>query len=422
MSNRICLNMVVKNHEPLIQQALESVKENIGYWVIVDAGTTDFTKAKILETLQGIPGELVNAEFENWSQLRNLALDRSDQKGDYILSINPDMALNLPENGIDSELAADAYFISIGDEIVRKELRLFKNELPHWRYQGATFEYLASDKFKNFETLEGVKLAERVNAHNQKIELQDDFEVLEILVEEFPEDIHVLLYLAKLKLQAQELEASLELFKRFLELENPIDPEWTWFALYSTARIKEQLEYPMAEISDAYLSAFQIRPVRAEPLYELARFYRVKGLYALACLYGGQAMKMELPAGESFEIVTAIYQWQIPTEYALSCAEQLDHCSAIEASNQALRYGKYKRGMRDSLIASRQRSVDAIQDSKKLDSPKTETNQIRVVVPFRNAKEFCVTVSKRLKLKTITILPPPLSMTVLPMILDRSCR
>ena len=40
----ICLNMIVKNEQPVIRRCLASVKEMIDYWVIVDTGSTDGTQ------------------------------------------------------------------------------------------------------------------------------------------------------------------------------------------------------------------------------------------------------------------------------------------------------------------------------------------------------------------------------------------
>ena len=55
--NSVCLNMIVKNESKVILRCLESVKDIVDYWVIVDTGSTDGTQIIIQDYLKGIPGE-----------------------------------------------------------------------------------------------------------------------------------------------------------------------------------------------------------------------------------------------------------------------------------------------------------------------------------------------------------------------------
>ena len=56
----ICLTMIVKNESQVIRRCIDSVKDYISYWVIVDTGSTDGTQDLIKEimTEYNIPGEL----------------------------------------------------------------------------------------------------------------------------------------------------------------------------------------------------------------------------------------------------------------------------------------------------------------------------------------------------------------------------
>ena len=53
----ICLNMIVKNERPVIERCLNSVKEKIDYWVIVDTGSTAITllAPKVDANMDNIP-------------------------------------------------------------------------------------------------------------------------------------------------------------------------------------------------------------------------------------------------------------------------------------------------------------------------------------------------------------------------------
>jgi glycosyltransferase involved in cell wall biosynthesis len=56
----ICLTMIVKNESKVIRRCIDSVKDYINYWVIVDTGSTDGTQDLVKEIMDeyGIPGEL----------------------------------------------------------------------------------------------------------------------------------------------------------------------------------------------------------------------------------------------------------------------------------------------------------------------------------------------------------------------------
>ena len=47
----ICLTMIVKNESQVIRRCIDSVKDYISYWVIVDTGSTDGTQDLIKEIM-----------------------------------------------------------------------------------------------------------------------------------------------------------------------------------------------------------------------------------------------------------------------------------------------------------------------------------------------------------------------------------
>ena len=87
----LCLNMIVKNEEAVIERALSSVLDIIDYWCIVDTGSTDRTKEIILEVLGDIPGELVESEWVNFGHNRTESVELANGKADYILLMDADM-------------------------------------------------------------------------------------------------------------------------------------------------------------------------------------------------------------------------------------------------------------------------------------------------------------------------------------------
>src|ERR1700690_3071737 len=114
-SQNICLNMIVKNEAPVIRRCLDSVRPLIGYWVIVDTGSTDGTQDIIREHLRNLPGELHERPWRDFAHNRSEALALAHGKSDYTLIIDADDTLVIPSNGALPALTADSYTAEIAD-------------------------------------------------------------------------------------------------------------------------------------------------------------------------------------------------------------------------------------------------------------------------------------------------------------------
>ena len=60
----------------------------------------------------------------------------------------------------------------------------------------------------------------------------------------------------------------------------------------------------------AFLAAWEFRPIRAEPLYELSRLYRAAGKPRLAYLYSRMAVEMPYPHQDILFIGSDVYDWR----------------------------------------------------------------------------------------------------------------
>ena len=98
---KICLNMIVKNEEKIIERMLESVYKIIDYFVICDTGSTDNT-IEIIKNFflkhRNIKGVVMKKTFENFEYNRNHALKFCEGFGDYILLLDADHILNYKES------------------------------------------------------------------------------------------------------------------------------------------------------------------------------------------------------------------------------------------------------------------------------------------------------------------------------------
>src|SRR5882672_6874869 len=62
---KLMLNCIVKNESARIERMLSSVVQFIDSWVIIDTGSTDDTKQKIMDffTTHKVQGEIIDGEF-----------------------------------------------------------------------------------------------------------------------------------------------------------------------------------------------------------------------------------------------------------------------------------------------------------------------------------------------------------------------
>jgi len=97
--------------------------------------------------------------------------------------------------------------------------------------------------------------------------------------------------------------------------------EEVWYSLYQVARLHQRLGFAWALVLDAYLRAYEFRPTRVEPIYQIARFYREHGQYHLGYLFSRAVFDTPYPEDLLF-IEKGIYQHELALEYAL-CREQL---------------------------------------------------------------------------------------------------
>jgi hypothetical protein len=122
-------------------------------------------------------------------------------------------------------------------------------------------------------------------------------------------------YLAQSYRDAGQLERSREVYQRRAQM-GGWDEE-VWFSLYQIAVLSERLGAPPAEIASAYLSAYQFRPTRAEPLVRLAAFHRKRGEFSLALLYARQATRIPQPPDILF-VESGVYRWDALDELSVA--------------------------------------------------------------------------------------------------------
>jgi glycosyltransferase involved in cell wall biosynthesis len=324
----ICLNMIVKNETRVLDRLFRSVKDYIDYWVIVDTGSTDGTQQFIREWFgaAGIPGELHDRPWVNFGHNRQQALElavASDQT-DWLLFIDADEelvvtdpeALKSLQTGMNYRLekshGALSYFLPALVDIRQST----------WCWQSPVHEYLEHlSGPKDFTKLAGVHIRYYAGegARSQGISAEEKFlgdaRILTKHLEHHPEDARSQFYLANSYKDAGHFDKAYEAYRTRCSM--PGWAEENFMARLWLGSMAIKLNKPDGLILDHMLEAYAYRPSRAEPLYELARHYRLRKQFARAFFFAHSGSRITLPQDTLF-VSHQVYQWQMLDELGVS--------------------------------------------------------------------------------------------------------
>jgi glycosyltransferase involved in cell wall biosynthesis len=278
----LCLNMIVKNEAGIICRCLDSVKEWIDYWVIVDTGSSDGTQEIIREHMKDVPGELHERAWKNWGETRSEAFDLAKGKGDYILFMDADDILEFEPNFEMPHLDADQYNMwrgTAGFSYLKPQV--VRGDLP-WKWVGVTHEYLDCGKPYATELLEGIhytSIDDGATRHDPE-KYWKNVRLLEAGLKKEPKNERYAFYLAESYRDAGEKAKALEWYQKRIDMGG-----WAEEVFCSKLQIGHMLKalgLSDAIVTEAYKEAYLYRPHRVEGTYYLAEMYSEQGDYKKA--------------------------------------------------------------------------------------------------------------------------------------------
>lgn len=321
-TQRICLVMIVRDEAHVIERCLKSVIALVTDWVIVDTGSEDDTPARIEHCLGHLPGQLHHRPWVDFGHNRSEAMALAAGRGDFLLLIDADEELIVsPDFSIPENDGIQAWQIlqqpaGSGNEFYLP--RLLRSGHP-WHFEGVLHEYLASEQPFRQAPLPGLRQVGHFDsARNRRPPREKylrDAEVLEAALALEPDNARYCFYLAQSLRDAGELQRALKTYRRRAEMGGW--EEEVYCALFEAARLLERTGAAFSDVVDAYLQAWSFRPVRAEPLCELARLHRQAGRHAVAHLFAQRAASMPRP-GDSLFVDADVYRWRARDELSVA--------------------------------------------------------------------------------------------------------
>jgi hypothetical protein len=164
----------------------------------------------------------------------------------------------------------------------------------------------------------------------------EDEQVLRKGLESEPDNSRYVFYLAQSLRDRGETKCAIQWYKKRTEMGGW--SEEVWCSHFQIGQLKEKLFYPVGEVVEAYLAAYNIDPLRSESLGALARYLRLVGQHHSALLFAEKAKSM----GKSDRLLfvdESYHKWRNLDEYSVSCYWTGHYVSAAAACHYLLKSG-----------------------------------------------------------------------------------
>lgn len=332
------LCMIVKDESHVIARCLESVRPWISYWTIVDTGSTDGTQELVRSLLDGIPGQLLEEPWVDFGHNRSTALAAARPHTAYTLMIDADETFAAPTGWTWPALTTDSVQLRhrTGSTVYWRKT-VFANRLQ-WGYVGVLHEYPeapgedSSTKLVEPE-VDGFYDGGRSVGLSTVQKYARDARVLAEAVEKEPDNHRYQYYLARSYRDSDQPELAEAAYRRRAEMDGGFAEEIA-DSLLEAARYVQKREAPFDEVVTAYLTAWESRPSRAEPLAGLARFCREQQRWALGRMFAAHAISIPRP-DDLLWIDEEVYDWRRLDEFAV-CSSWTGHWEESAAACRML--------------------------------------------------------------------------------------
>jgi glycosyltransferase involved in cell wall biosynthesis len=318
---KLAWNAILRNEEARIERCVKSLLPYIDYAIVVDTGSEDRTPEKLsrLFAVARKPFEIYYAPFENFSQARNEALRKARASAfdwDYLIFADADMEFKVERpdwfNG-GRDPSYDLRQVANGMSYYNR--RLLSRQATG-EYKGVTHEFLDVGAAGR---LDGAWFVDHADGANRLGKLDRDINLLEqaLKTETNPGLIQrYFFYLAQSFFDLGQWEKAADHYK--LRVGMGGWDEECWYAQLRYAHCLGNMG-DSAGFTWNMLVAHEMRPQRAETLYDLAKFFRERGGANFRSLVFVEAGSSLPRPADSLFVADHVYTSGLREEFAI-CA------------------------------------------------------------------------------------------------------
>jgi glycosyltransferase involved in cell wall biosynthesis len=329
--------MIVKNESKTLPVLLETIKDVVDYYVIVDTGSEDGTPELIKKIMDGygIAGEIFHEKWVNFGTNRDQALQKAIGKADYAFIIDADEEFNYTDPAWFKTIQKDCYYLKRLYGSVEYYLpgliNIRENNKCGWKWKGPVHNYLVAETCENNYTKESVNidiLHIKSNIHGgakshgvtSEEKYLRDAKLLTEHLEKNPNDTRTIFYLAQSYRDSGKHELAMKWYKKRIELGGW--PEEVYYSMYTYAICKGRTgKYDFeTDLLHDFLKAWNYRKCRLEALFVIVNTYRLNGAYKRSLAYGMLGLGIEKPDDLLF-IQKDIHDYRFIDEVSISASK-----------------------------------------------------------------------------------------------------
>lgn len=319
---KLLLNMIVKNEAKRIVRALSSCVDFIDCYVITDTGSEDDTADVIRDFFKAhkIPGVVTNSIFKDWSQARNSALLAARSvlprfRWDYAMLMDADMELVVADR---AKFMAMRDGLAYDMEQQAGNLRYYNRRLVSVKatglYAGVTHEYLDVHSAGSIPPTVAY-FVDHADGANRPEKFKRDIRLLLEGLEKEPNNSRYYFYLAQSYREAGDPVKALEWYRKRVAAGGWQEEQWN--AQVNVANCLKDMADEAGFIREM-LIAYNMRPSRAEPLYDLANYFRWKDdKQPIASLFARAGLTIP-PTDDQLFVNERVYQVGLKEEFSIT--------------------------------------------------------------------------------------------------------
>ena len=316
---KLCWNAIVRNEAARIVRCMESLAPHISSYVVVDTGSTDDTEKLITAFMheRKIPGLIGKCQFEDFSQARNVALSAaraSPFEFDYMILVDADMALRVKDpTWLDDVNGPSFDMVQIAGTLAYSNRRLVKKDTSGI-YLGCTHEYINIDS-AGLVSREKADFVDYADGANRPEKFKRDIKLLKDGIKKEPDNYRYFYYLAQSYRDAGKHEKAAKWYKKRVDAGGWDEERWSAQSCY--AACLRSMGDDAGFVRET-LAAYNMRPSRAETMFDLAKYYRERGENATSLVFSETGMQIPYSKDGLF-VNDYVYECGCKDEYAI-CA------------------------------------------------------------------------------------------------------